>query len=167
VFTFLNPATYQLAKRKSNNMPPQEAIALISVFTVAGLTARTLIINFRRQRTAKPQADVMNKLIDRVGSSPELGKWLESGGPKLLDFETERSSPHTRILNSIQTGLIAASVGAGLIAVADGEREIRAAGVILAVVGAGFLASAAAAYFLSKSWGILKTDADRADKDAR
>jgi hypothetical protein len=136
---------------------------MVSLFSVAGLTARTLIMNVRRQRTAKLQADVMNKLIDRVGSSPELAKWLESGGPRLIELESEKMNPQTRILNSVQTGLVAASLGGGLTAVSQGEREIQAAGIILVMVGFGFLASAAAAYFLSKSWGILKTDATNTD----
>jgi hypothetical protein len=148
-------------------MEPTEVIAVVSMFIVVGLTARSLITNVRRQRTAKLQADVMNKLIDRVGSSPELAKWLESGGPRLLEFETERSSPHARILNSVQAGLIAAALGVGLITVAAGEAEIRSAGIILVMVGMGFLASAVAAFFLSKSWGILKTDAERPGLDGQ
>lgn len=148
-------------------MAPTEAIAMVSLFTVAGLTARTLILSIRKQRTAKLQADVMNKLIDRVGASPELAKWLESGGPKLMEIETERMNPHSRILNSVQTGLVAATLGIGLITVAGGEREIQAGGIILVTVGGGFLASAAAAYFLSKSWGILKSDGELGNKDGR
>ena len=63
-------------------MENTEAIGLMTVFGVAGYVLRTLIVNYSRQKTAKLQAEVMTKLIDRIGSSPELGKWLESGGPR-------------------------------------------------------------------------------------
>lgn len=148
-------------------MQNTEAVGLMTVFGVAGYVLRTLIVNYRRQQTAKLQAEVMTKMIDRIGSSPELGKWLESGGPKqFLEFEAERSSPHTRILNSIQTGLVALSLGSALMWVGKYE-EVSVAGTILVAVGLGFLASSAAAYALSKSWGILKTDAERPHPDVR
>ena len=147
-------------------MQTNEAIAMISMFGVSGYVLRTLIVNFRSHRTSRLQAEVMTKLIDRIGSSPELGKWLEGGGPKqFLEFESERSSPHTRILNSIQTGLVALSLGLALMWVGT-YPEVSAAGTILLAVGVGFLASSGAAYVLAKNWGILTPDADRA-KDHR
>jgi len=146
-----------------------EAVAIISLASIAAYTVRTAIVNFRRHRTARLQAEVMNKLIDRIGSSPELGKWLESGGPKqFLHFDHERAHPATRILNSLQTGLIALSLGFGLHWVGRYE-ETEVAGTILVAVGVGFLASALAAYGLSKSWGIMNgSDANSsASKDAQ
>lgn len=141
---------------------PGEAIAIVSTVATLATSAvvvfRTLIINIRRQRVARAQAEVMNKLIDKVGSSPELGRWLESGGAKqFFEFEAvEKENPRSRILNSIQTGLVALALGVGLTIVGGKYEEIQAAGMILICVGVGFLLSSAAAFGLSKSWGLLE-----------
>ena len=147
---------------------PSEAIGIVAVVATMASSAvvilRTLIINIRRQRVARAQAEVMNKLIDKVGSSPELGRWLESGGAKqFFEFEAlEKENPRARILNSIQTGLVALALGTGLMLVGAKYEEIQAAGIILACVGGGFLASSAVSYGLSKNWGLL----DRAEPAA-
>ena len=60
---------------------------------------------------------------------------------------------------------MALALGVALMLVGRYE-EVTVAGTILVAVGIGFLASAGAAYALSKSWGILATDADRV-KDLR
>jgi hypothetical protein len=133
-----------------------EMTAMISLFGIVGYTARTAIVNLRRHRTARLQAEVMSKLIDRIGSSPELGRWLENEGPQqFLQMDLERSHPAARILNSIQAGLITLSLGIGLHWIGRYE-ETLVAGTILTAVGIGFLASSVAAYALSRSWGIMK-----------
>lgn len=142
-------------------MEENEAIAVMTGMITAGATIvtvlRALITNVRRARVARAQAEIMNKLVDKVGSSPELGRWLESGGAKqFFEFEAvEKENPRARILNSIQTGLVATGLGAGLMAAGARHEALQAAGIILICVGAGFLVSSGASFALSKSWGLL------------
>ena len=134
-----------------------------AICTVAGTIAyvvKTLIVNVRRQMAARLQADVMTKLIDKIGSSPELGRWLESGGAKqFFDFEVAEkdNNPRSRILNSIQMGFIALAIGIAILSMSRSRyEEVYILGGVLSAVGAAFLVSSGVSYYLSSQWGILK-----------
>ena len=140
-----------------------EAALIAGVVSTIAYTVRSLIVNVRRQRSARLQAEVMTKLIDKIGSSPELGRWLESGGAKqFFDFEVaeKENNPRTRILNSIQAGLIALAIGIAILTVTRSRfEEVYVLGGILSAVGLAFLVSSGVAYYLSNEWGILKNEA--------
>src|SRR5688500_5275793 len=55
---------------------------------------------FRRVRTARLQADVQTRLLERFGTSRELLDYLQTGhGQRFLEFAvTERANPYGRIL---------------------------------------------------------------------
>jgi len=124
----------------------------------------------RRKEIAKIQADMQARLLDKLSASQDLTEFLKTdAGQHLLDSAaTETSSPHQRILGSVQAGLILTLLGiamfiisrTGVVTVTLDNVEHASApltifGTICGSVGVGFLISAAISYSLSKSWGLF------------
>ena len=108
------------------------------------------------------------KLLDRLttnedlmayAQSPAGSRFLEST-PIALDAETRASAPVSRIIWSMQAGIVLMALGGGLLFVQkDAIDEVRQAlSVIQAIVGSvgvGLIVSAVAAYVVSGRLGIL------------
>lgn len=107
------------------------------------------------------QAEMQNRLLERFGTSQELVTYLDSpAGRKFLESATiERRNPYGRILGSVQAGIVLTLTGAGFFFLQgrwpEAEEGFLFLGTMGLTLGLGFLLSAAAAYFLSKSWGLL------------
>jgi hypothetical protein len=118
---------------------------------------------FRRVRTARLQADVQTKLLERFGSSRELLDYLQTGhGQRFLEFVvTERANPYARILTAAQAGVIMTLLGVAFLFLTNMANVHEAADVLLVLgtlvltLGIGFLASAALSFVLSRSWGLF------------
>src|SRR5918994_6551850 len=112
----------------------------------------------RRTRTARLQAEVHGKLLDRFGSSRELLEYLQTTqGARLLEVAVpERTNPYSRILVSVQSGVILTLLGSALLilqrAAADQEVAdvLLVFGTLVLTLGIGFIASAAASFLLSR-----------------
>ena len=129
---------------------------------------RTIVDHRRWLRTSKVQVEMHGKLLDRLttnedllayAQSPAGSRFLEST-PIALDAETRASAPVSRIIWSMQAGIVLMALGGGLLWVQkDAIEEVRqAVGVIQAIagsVGVGLLVSAVAAYVVSGRLGIL------------
>jgi len=129
---------------------------------------RTIVDHRRWLRTSKVQVEMHGKLLDRLttnedllayAQSPAGSRFLEST-PIALDAETRASAPVSRIIWSMQAGIVLMALGGGLLWVQrDAIDEVRqAVGVIQAIagsVGVGLLVSAVAAYVVSGRLGIL------------
>jgi hypothetical protein len=122
---------------------------------------RALLATWRYNRLIKAQAEIQSRLLDKLGGSEEMVRYLESGaGRQLLEAPpAERSRPFGRILGSLQAGVILTLAGAGFLFLrgqfpeeGDGFAVLGTLGLAL---GLGFVASGALAYFLSRSWGLL------------
>jgi hypothetical protein len=154
-----------------------EGISIFSVFAlVTGVLiwlVRTLIDHRRWSSTSKIQAEVHNKLMDRMTANEDLlayiqtpaGKrFLESapialdGGPRAV------SAPIGRILWSVQVGLVLAAAGIGLQIVSgniqqDVAQPIFAMGILAISIGAGFVLSAVVSFVLSRKLGLWERPA--------
>ena len=117
--------------------------------------------NRRMVQVATLQAETQKRLLERFGSGQELAAYLDSpAGRTFLESATfERRNPYGRILGSVQAGIVLTLVGAGFLYLQGGlpeaEEGLLFLGILGLALGIGFLLSAAAAYFLSKSWGLL------------
>jgi hypothetical protein len=130
--------------------------------------AWVIFTTIRRYKIAKVQAEVQAKLLDKVGSGAELIAYAQTDtGMELLEsLKVERVAPHGRIIGALQTGIIFFMLGVALlilryqVSVADQEGFVIL-GTLSSSLGAGFALSAAASYYLSKSFGLLDGSAGR------
>lgn len=144
--------------------------ALIA-FALAWLI-RTIVEQKRWNRLSQTQSEVHNKILDRFGTSEELleyiktpagSKFLESAPIPLHSDKPAKSSPLnsplTRMLWSIQIGVVIAVGALGMLLVSfrfperSGD-ELFAFGLIGFCVGAGFIASAVVSLMMSQRLGL-------------
>lgn len=160
-----------------------EGIAVFSVFTLIAFTlawlVRTIIEQKRWNRLSRTQNEVHNKILDRFSTSAELLDYMKTpAGSKFLEsapipLHTEsvsqpQSAPVTRVLWSVQIGIIVAAASLGLALVSgrfdkESAQELSALGMVGLSVGIGFIASAAVSMFLSRRLGLWQIPAERAD----
>lgn len=158
------------------NDPAEEAVEAMVIMATLALIAfalawlvRTIIEQKRWNRLSRQQTEVHNKILDRFSSSEELLAYIKTpAGTKFLEsapipLHAERApstSPYSRVLWSIQVGVVIAAGGVGMLMV--GAREsgnastgLFALGAIAFCVGGGFIASAVISLFLTRrlaSW---------------
>jgi len=157
--------------RPTPRSPLQELIEPATIMFVfiliaffAAFVLRTFIEQKRWTRLSQTQSEVHNKILDRFGSSAELleyvkspsgAKFLESAPIPLQSEQAITSAPVTRVLWSIQIGIVVAAAAIGLLIVSrrfadDTGQGLFAMGVIAFSIGAGFILSAAASLVLSR-----------------
>jgi hypothetical protein len=145
------------------------------VFSGFGLAAfaftwliRTVIEQRRWNWLSRTQRDFHGKIFDRFGSSAELLEYMRTpAGARFLEaapipLQVDGAKPNpplSRVLWSIQVGVVVAAAALGLLIVSarfEGEagEEVFAMGVIAFMIGVGFVASAAVSIFLSRRFGL-------------
>jgi hypothetical protein len=144
-------------------------LVFIVVVTAIGWLIRTTI-NYRRwNRLSKIQTEVHTKLLDRLTQSEDLmaymqtpaGKRFLESAPIPLDTETRPlSAPISRILWSLQAGVVLLVFGIGLYLlsgrlVTDVATAMSVFAVMAIALGAGFVISAIAAYIASRRFGLM------------
>jgi hypothetical protein len=146
---------------------------IVITISIAVLWLLKSLIDHRRWlRVTKTQTDVHSKLLDRFASSEELlaymrtpagARFLESA-PIALDAGTSRSAvpaPVTRILWSVQAGIVLLMAGAALLVArtwsefVEVQTMLAMMGTLGAFIGIGFIVSAGAAWTLSKRFGLM------------
>jgi hypothetical protein len=148
-----------------------EAITMIivipTVFTIMGWAFKTALNFLHNQRLIKLHYALQDKLLEKLGSSPEALEYLHSdAGEKMFALATrERTNPYTRILTALQSGAVISFLGVGFIFLRDqvpseGAEAFMVIGVLALCLGLGFLASSAAAYVFSKQWGLINGSAE-------
>jgi Ca2+/Na+ antiporter len=109
---------------------------------------------------SRQQTEIRKALIEKFGSTQDLGELLQTpGGKRLLaDLSTSGGSPLQSVLNSIQKGLLALLVGGGAMLAGGIEylQPLTILGALFGCAGLAFLISAAVTYWLSKSWGLIQ-----------
>lgn len=143
------------------------AVFVLIAYALAWLV-RTVIEQKRWNRLSKTQTEVHNKILDRFGTSEEvLGYVKTPAGSKFLEaapipLHTERptqNAPLTRIMLSIQLGVVVAIGSLGMLLVSfrlpepSGD-ELFAFGLIAFCIGAGFIVSAGVSLFMSQRLGL-------------
>jgi len=130
---------------------------------------RMIVTHRRWNRLSKVQYEVHNKLLDRFTSNEDLlayvqtpaGKrFLESAPIPLQDEAPSLSAPFSRILWSVQAGVVLGTAGVGFLYVStrfieEPAQFFMVLGVLSVALGAGFIVSAVAAYALSRKLGLL------------
>ncbi len=134
-----------------------------------------LAVNHRRwNRLSKVQFETHTKLLDRFTSNEELlayvqtpagRRFLEAAPIPMQDAPPSIAAPLSRILWSVQAGIVLAVVGFGLTRISHQFSEEPAhlfsvAGMLLLALGGGFIISAVAAYALSRRLGLLDRPAE-------
>jgi hypothetical protein len=151
-----------------------QALTIIGAFGLAALVLTWLIrtfIDYRRWlRLTRIQTDAHTKLLDRLTSNEDLMAYIQSpsgrrfleSAPIALDGGGTKpvSAPVSRILMSLQAGVVLAAGGFGFIyasgrALEDVGPGLFTIGVLAIAFGAGFFASAILAYGLSERLGLL------------
>jgi hypothetical protein len=141
----------------------------VTVAAVLLWIIRTLVEHRRWLRTSKVHTEVHNKLMDRLTANEDLMAYMQSpAGRRFLEsaplsIETPArpvGAPLSRILWSIQTGVVLAAAGIGLLFVSTGTIEevaqpISGLGVLALAIGAGFVVSAGASFLLSRRLGLV------------
>jgi hypothetical protein len=131
---------------------------------------RMLVDSRRWLRLSRIQTEVHTKLLDRLTASEDLAAYMQSSaGKRFLESAPipmdagprAIGAPLGRILFSVQTGVVLACGGFGLLYVSGRVLEEVATGVfafgVLAIAfGGGFIVSAVIAYFLSQRLGLLE-----------
>ena len=125
---------------------------------------------------SKTQSEVHNKILDRFSTSAELldyirtpagTKFLESAPIPLHAEAAPQNAPLTRVMWSVQIGIVVAGGSLGMLLVAgrfdkEAAQEMSALGMIGLSIGVGFVASAAVSIFLSRRLGLWQSR-ERAD----
>lgn len=132
---------------------------------------RTALDHRRWQRVSKVQVDTHSKLLDRMTSSEDLRAYMASpagrqfleSAPIALDGAAPLAAPVSRILWSMQVGVVALCAGLALQWVSrgvvdDAAQPLRVLGVFVTAIGAGFLISSGLAYVLARRLGLLRTE---------
>ena len=137
-------------------------IVLPTVFTIMGWAFKTGLDFFHKQRLIKLHYALQDKLLEKLGSSPEAIEYLRSdAGEKMFALAIkERTNPYGRILSALQAGSVISLLGIGFIFLRnqvpnEGADAFMVIGVLGLCLGLGFLASSAAAFFFSKQWGLI------------
>lgn len=141
-------------------------VAIIMVF--GGIVAVFWVVfsTIRRLKVARVQSEVHSKLIDKVGSSPEFLTFLDSDAGKQLvaslGIEQPSREPYSRILSSVQAGVILLFVGIALLVLgghfANAAEGFFILGGLAVALGVGFLISAGLSYRLSKAFGLFERE---------
>lgn len=130
---------------------------------------RLVVTSRRWSRLSKIQFEVHSKLLDRFTSNDELlayvqtpagRKFLESAPIPLQEEGASIGAPFSRILWSVQAGVVLAIAGLGVLYVStrfleETSQFFMVIGVVTLALGAGFIVSAIAAYVLSRRLGLL------------
>ena len=154
-----------------------EGIAIFSVILTIALALtwliKTLIDHRRWSRISKVQAEVHNKLLDRFASNEELlayvqtpagQQFLKSAPIELAAGPRPISAPLSRILWSVQIGIVLAAGGLGMQFVSGGvdkdvSQPFMAIGVLALSIGIGFVVSAVLSYLISRKLNLWNNPA--------
>jgi hypothetical protein len=149
--------------------------AFIAFLVVTGVIVwliRMIVISRRWNKLSKVQYDVHSKLLDRFTTNEDLltymqtaagRRFLESAPIQLPDEPRSIAAPLTRILWSIQAGIVLLVTGIGMLYVSgdfaseEPAKFFMVIGVITVALGGGFIVSAIAAYGVSRKLGLMDT----------
>jgi hypothetical protein len=151
-----------------------ESMLIFGGFTLFALAIGWVIkyiVDHRRWlRTSRTQSEVHAKLLERMTSNEDLKTYMESeagqrflqASPLALESANQQSmgAPFSRILWSVQVGVVMIALGIGFMFVKRGldpevQQMIGAWGTLAIALGVGFAISAAASYVISSKLGLL------------
>jgi hypothetical protein len=132
-----------------------------SLFFMIGWIVWVVFSSIRRYKIARFQSQVQMHILQRLDSSQSLLAYVETpAGKQFVEaLSTERVTPYERILSSTQAGIIIVIFGVALLMLRSkvdfGDPGLTVFGTLAIALGLGFGVSAAASYFLSRSFGLF------------
>ena len=141
-------------------------IVMPTMFVIFGWAFKTMLTFFQTRSHMKLHYALQDKLLDKLGTSPEALEYLRNGASEnVFAFATqERGNPYGRILSALQAGAVLSLLAIGFLILRGLLPEtfegFTVAGVLGLCLGIGFLMSSGAAYFFSKKWGLVNGSAD-------
>ncbi|MGE0815999.1 MAG: hypothetical protein AB7O28_06275 [Vicinamibacterales bacterium] len=140
-----------------------------AILALIAWLVRALIDHRRWLRMANVQADVHTRLMDRLASNEDLLAYIQTppgrrfleSAPIALDADARpASAPISRIVWSVQAGVVLTALGIGLYSAQTQVAEDVAAGVgvmgtIVLSLGIGFVLASIAAYAISARAGLV------------
>lgn len=142
-------------------LPPM-IMGLAFLYVIAAVV--TGVLESRRRAMAiRARSELLNRVLDKFGSSRDFIELSESsGGKRLLEaLGSEPNGASGKILSAVQRGVVMAVLGVGLLLLSltltDNavEELFRIFGVVSLALGVGYLASAAVSYRMARSMGLL------------
>jgi hypothetical protein len=144
-------------------------IAFLIITGVIVWLIRMIVTSRRWNKLSKVQYDVHSKLLERFSTNEDLlaymqtpsgRRFLESAPIRLPDEPRSMMAPFSRILWSVQAGIVLVLTGIGLLYVSatfidEPAQFFMVIGVVTLSLGGGFIVSAIAAYGLSRKLGLL------------
>jgi hypothetical protein len=169
---FVSPELWKSQNRRTDTEELLGWFIPFSVFICCLLAVlwvlRLVLENRRWNKSFKIHEEVHTKLIEKFASGQDLSAYMGSdAGRRLLEWTPpsidtpSRGVPAaaSRILWSIQVGLVLGLVGIGLLLirdrVPDGVEPLLVFGTLGSTIGAGFIISAFVSYALSKHLGLM------------
>jgi hypothetical protein len=139
-------------------------IVPIALFLLIGCIAWIIFSTIRRSQTAKLQASLQAKLLDRIDSTEALLAYVSTdAGRKLVDAmrldQEDRAAPFRSILLGVQACILLTVLGGAFLLLhaikilPDDSAVVW--GVLPIALGVGFGIAAAATYSLSRGFGLL------------
>ncbi|HEX5041923.1 MAG TPA: hypothetical protein VFV75_03405 [Candidatus Polarisedimenticolaceae bacterium] len=129
---------------------------------------KTVLEQRRWSQLQRVQAEVHQKVLDRLGSNEQLLAYIETpagrrflqSAPILVDGPRPVSAPIGRVLWSMQVGLVLVAAGLGILIVSGqvppmGGLPLRVVGVATLSIGIGFAVASLASFALSRRLGLL------------
>jgi hypothetical protein len=153
-------------------------VIMLTIAGALGWLVRTAVDYRRWGRLAKVQAEAHTKLLDRFTGNEELLAYVQSpagrkflqSSPISLDGATRTmSAPLSRILWSMQAGVVLTAAGIGMNYVSrhidpDKADPVFTFSVILISLGIGFIASSALSWVMSRRLGLLASTPAQAEE---
>jgi hypothetical protein len=147
------------------------ALVLIGTFVGVFTWLIRFFVDHRRWlRVTRTQTEVHTKLLDRLNNNEDLMSYMQSpagrrfleSAPISLDDRAPRAigAPMSRILLSVQAGVVLASLGTGFFFAQsqfpdDMGDGFYILGMLIGSLGIGFALSALAAYVISSRFGLV------------
>lgn len=139
----------------------EDIVALILIPCLFGWIAWLVFTTIRRYRTSRLQAELHTRMLDKCSSSQDLLAYAQTDAGKsfLESLAIEDITPYRRIIGALQAGIILVLLGVAFLflrgRIFEAEQPLLVFGTLSLALGIGFAISSAAAYYLSKSFGLL------------
>ena len=145
-------------------MSPDYIVA-VTLPSMLAWFAWVIFSTFRRYKIARLQAEVQSRLLEKIGTGQDLLAYAQTdAGRRLLEsLQVERvlpQAPYSKIIWALQAGIVLFFFGSAMLYLrshvavpnVDGFTIL---GALSIAVGIGFALSAAASYYLSRSFGLV------------
>jgi hypothetical protein len=142
-------------------LPPM-IVGLAFIYMLAAVI--TAVVESRRRALAiRVRADLLNRVLDKFGSSRDFVELSDSpGGKRLLEaLGSEPNGVGEKILSAVQRGVVLTVLGVGVLLLSLAiyatavEEFVRIVGGVCLALGLGYLGSSVLSYRLARSMGLL------------